>query len=149
MARFPSVDWFEAVGRALAADRERLRRLGYVDATVGVRIDDGSSVNGFVLEFGAYGIKRVRQTDTPETDADFTIAGSGAAWREMVENIRANGEADLNHTLNRLTMAGTPLKVVAADQLQEDLFFRFNQSLQALFDASASIETEFGALAPA
>lgn len=149
MARFPSVDWFEAVARALAADRERLRRLGYVDATVGVRIDDGSEAIGFVLEFGAYGVKRVRQTDTPEADADFTIAGSAAAWREMVENIRANGEADLNHTLNRLTMAGTPLKVVAADQLQEDLFFRFNQSLQALFDASASVETAFGALAPA
>ena len=53
-----------------------------------------------------------------------------------------HGEADLGHTLNRLTIAGTPLRVIGGDQLEEDLFFRFNQSFQAYFDASARVATD-------
>jgi hypothetical protein len=61
----------------------------------------------------------------------------------MIENIRDHGEPDLGHTLNRLTMAGTPMKVVASDQLQVDLFYRFNQSIQAFFNEAAGVPTEF------
>ncbi|MEO6197211.1 MAG: hypothetical protein ABIP58_03795 [Dehalococcoidia bacterium] len=61
----------------------------------------------------------------------------------MVRNIRANGAADIEHSLNRLTMADVPLKLVARDQLQADIFYRFNQSFQAFFNEAAHVPTEF------
>jgi hypothetical protein len=149
MTRFPSVEWFDDVSRAYSADRERVRRLGYVEATMGVLVKDGAGSGGFVLEFSGYGPGSVRAVADPVPLCDFTIAGPLQVWREMLENIASNGAADLDHTLNRLTMAGVPLRVLSQDQLRQDLFFRFNQSFQAFFDASAAVQTQFPALAPA
>ncbi len=149
MARFPSVQWFEEVARLHEADPERVRRLGYVDSSVGVLVEGGAGSQGFVLEFAGYKIGAIREVADPTAQADFTIAGPLSVWCEMVENIARNGTADLDHTLNRLTMAGTPLRLVAGDQLKIDLFFRFNQSFQVFFDASAGMKTELPALAPA
>jgi hypothetical protein len=149
MARFPSVEWFEAVSSAHRSDLERVKRLGYVEANVGVLVEDGAAAAGFVLEFAGYGPRAVRAVADPVAASDFTIAGPLAVWREMLENIRMNGEPDLGHTLNRLTMAGTPLRLLARDQLEQDLFFRFNQSFQAYFDDSARVQTEFPVLSPA
>lgn len=149
MPRFPSIAWFEQVARAHSGDRERLRRLGYVDAHVGIAVTDSGRQSGFVLEFAGYGVGSVRESANPVSDADFTIIGPLATWREMIENIQANGGPDLAHTLNRLTMAGTPLTIIAEDQLKQDVFFRFNQSFQSYFDAGAAVPTEFDALMPA
>ena len=149
MARFPSIQWFEDVARAHGADRERAKRLGYVEASVGIVVEDGGQSQGFLLEFAGYGPRDVRETADPVAASDFTIAGPLSVWREMIENIAADGAPDLHHTLNRLTMAGTPLRLLSGDQLKLDLFFRFNQSFQAYFDASADVKTEFPALAPA
>ena len=41
-------------------------------------------------------------------------------------------------------MAGVPLRVVAEDQLKTDIFYRFNQSIQAFFNEAAGVPTEFG-----
>lgn len=149
MTRFPSVEWFEEVGRALAADPERLKRLGFVDANVGILVDDGGRADGFVLEFSGYAPRSVRAVEDPAAEADFTIAGRLEDWRRMLENITAHGAADLDHTLNRLTMAGTPFRLVGDDQLRLDAFFRFNQSFQAFFDAAAAVPTEYPAPAAA
>ena len=145
MTRFPTVDWFEEVAQAYTGDRERLKRLGYVDANVGILVEDGDRREGFVLEFAGYGPRNVRTSADPVAESDFTIAGDIATWREMIENVAEHDGADLSHTLNRLTMAGTLLRVLSADQLQQDLFFRFNQSFQAFFDASALFRSEFPA----
>ncbi|MBI5287980.1 MAG: hypothetical protein HY873_03285 [Chloroflexi bacterium] len=149
MARFPSVEWFEEVARAHGGDRERVKRLGYTEANVGIVVEDAGRSQGFLLEFAGYRLGDIREIADPVPAADFTIAGPLAAWREMIEVIAKNGEPDLDHTLNRLTMAGTPLRLVSDDQLKVDLFFRFNQSFQAFFDASAGVTTQFPALAPA
>ncbi len=144
MVAFPSVAWFEAVGERVAADRDRFRQLGYFDASMGVKIDaNGSGERGYVVEFEGYGVKGVRAAADPTKDADFTIEGPLDAWTDMVKNIREHGEPDLFHTLNRMTMAGTPLKVVARDQLSTDIFYRFNQTIQAFFNEAASVPTEF------
>jgi hypothetical protein len=144
MVAFPSVEWFEAVGKRVAKDRDRFRQLGYFDANMGVKIDaNGSGTKGYVVEFEGYGVKGVHATPEPEREADFTIEGKLDAWAEMVNNIQDHGEPDLLHTLNRMTMAGTPLKVVANDQLQTDIFYRFNQTIQAFFNESAQVPTEF------
>jgi len=149
MVRFPSVQWFEEVARLHSADRERVKRLGYVEANVGIAVEDGGRAQGFLLEFAGYKLGSNREVTDAASRADFAIAGPLSVWREMIENIAKNGAPDLDHTLNRLTMAGTPLRLVSDDQLKVDLFFRFNQSFQAFFDASAGLTTEFPALAPA
>lgn len=144
MAQFPSVEWFQALSERVAADKDEFRRLGYFDADVGIKIDaNGAGSKGFVIQFEGYGVKGVRAADEPGSSADFTIEGSLDAWSDMVKNIREHGEPDLDHTLNRLTMAGVPLKVVAEDQLKTDIFLRFNQSLQAFFNKAADVPTEF------
>jgi len=144
MVMFPSVEWFEALGERVAKDKKEFRRLGYFDANVGIKIDaNGAGSRSYVISFEDYGVKDVRASDELGKGTDFTIEGSLDAWSDMVRNIREHGEPDLDHTLNRLTMAGVPLKVVAEDQLKADIFYRFNQSIQAFFNEAAAVPTEF------
>jgi hypothetical protein len=142
--KFPSVEWFEALGRKAAEDEDHFKKLGYVDALVGIKIDaNGAGSKGYLLEFADYGVKSVQESADPAAVADFTIEGSLDAWSDMVRNIQENGEPDLNHTLNRLTMAGVPLRVSGKDQLKMDIFFRCNQSFQAFFNEAAAVPTEY------
>jgi hypothetical protein len=144
MTKFPSVEWFEELADRAREDDELFKRLGYVEALVGVKVDaNGAGAKSYVLEFEGYDVESVKEVEDAVPIADFTIEGSLGAWSDMVRNIQANGEPDLDHTLNRLTMAGVPLKVVAGDQLQADLFFRLNQSFQAFFNEAARVPTEF------
>jgi hypothetical protein len=143
MPKFPSVEWFKAVGREAGADKERFKRLGYVDADVGIQIDgDGRETRRYLLRFRDYGIDSVEEA-ADLAQADFTLDGSLEAWTDMVQNIAENGGADIDHTLNRLTMAGVPLRVIGADQLKTDIFYRFNQSFQEFFNEAAAVTTEF------
>lgn len=143
--KFPSSQWFEALQEQAAGKPERFKKLGFIDANVGILVnsDNGGAPEGFVLEFSGYGCKKVTASEDPKDTADFVLVGPHSAWKEMIENIKSNGEADLGHTLNVLTLPGVPLKVEAKDQLKEDLFFRFNQTLQEFFNGSAAVETEF------
>jgi len=144
--KFPSETWFGALRERADAKADRFRRLGFADATVGIKIgaDDGfGEPDGYVLVFEGYACKRVDHVERPEQSADFVIEGAYGAWKEMIQNIREHGEADLQHTLNVLTMPGVPLKLVAGDQLKEDLFYRYNQTFQEFFNGAAEVETEF------
>jgi hypothetical protein len=47
------------------------------------------------------------------------------------------------HTLNYLTPPNTPMRAWSEDPVRRDLFFRFNQSLQEFFNASAAFRTDF------
>ena len=144
--KFPSEAWFQALQERAAAKHDVFRRLGFVDADVGIKVepDNGSGPpSGFVLEFRGYGLRKVTTSSQPEEVSDFVLVGPSRAWREMIENIRTNGEADLQHTLNVLTMPGVPLKLEAKDQLKADLFFRYNETLQQFFNGAAEVETEF------
>jgi hypothetical protein len=142
MPEFPSVEWFQAVGRRTEEDKQKFKLLGYVDADVGIKIDgNGAGTRSYLLKFRDYGVTSVEETKDL-SGADFSIEGGLDAWTEMVRNIMQNGEADIEHSLNRLTMADVPLKVVARDQLQADIFSRFNQSFQAFFNEAAHVPTE-------
>lgn len=141
--RFPSTRWFEAVSEAARRDEETFRKLGFIDTTLAIQVlagDRGARDQTFVLRFGAYALEGVREAATP-AGVDFVLAAPLAAWEEMIRNIRENGGADLRHTLNYLHFGVIDLQ--AEDQLKADLFFRVNGSLQAFFDASANVETEF------
>ena len=143
--KFPSESWFQALQERAAAKPDRFKKLGFVDAAVGIKVqpDNGGAPSGFVLEFSGYGCKKISALQQPEEVADFVLTGPYPAWKEMIENIRSNGEPDLQHTLYVLTMPGVPLKLEAADQLKADLFFRYNQTFQEFFNGASEVETEF------
>lgn len=141
--QFPSVQWFEAVQKEVDSEAATFRRMGFCDATVVVEHRSGDGSRRFVLSFEDYGLTSVRELKKDEADdAHFSLSADDAVWREMIENIHAHGEADLEHTLNRLQLPGT-LELVASDQQNADLFYRYNQTFQEYFNLSSRVPTEF------
>jgi hypothetical protein len=138
---FPSVEWFQAVQQLVNADPE-FRRLGSVDAGMGVKV--GSRV--FVITFEAFECVSVEEgSEAGLDDLDFYLELSEADWRELIENTKANGGADRQHTLNTLDLMKEDglSQNATGDQLRADIFFRINESLQHFFDSSAQLDTVF------
>ena len=144
MSSFPSVDWFDAVRRVFNGDDSyRGAGGGHCNCLAGFKIGD----RVFVVTFeGAECSDAVEGDEAALDEVDFYLDMSAEEWREMVANIAANGSADLHHTLNTLDLDRDDglARSRHGDQVREDLFFRYNQTLQFFFDASARVDTEFG-----
>ena len=139
--KFPSVEWFQAL-QELVNNDEEFRRLGSIDAVMGVKV--GERV--FVITFEAFECTGVKEgTDYDLIDADFFLKMTVEQWQDLVTNTRENNGADLSHTLNTLDLMieGGISDNATGDQLRADVFFRVNQSLQHFFDSSARLETVF------
>ena len=152
-ATFPSAEWFRRLAAAMAAAPERYRKLGPVDLTLIPRIvmPDGTT-RTFVLRFDGFrcaSIDEVAAADTYRGPHPVALEGEYVHWREMIESIAANGGADLNHTLNFLTLPDWPLRIVPLDegggQLDADRFYRYIESLQEFFNEAAHVETRMAA----
>ena len=52
----------------------------------------------------------------------------------MIENIRENGEADLDHSLNTMDLDSLDglAHSYTGDQYRQDMFFRYNQTFPVL-----------------
>ncbi|MDE2779284.1 MAG: hypothetical protein OXI91_06360 [Chloroflexota bacterium] len=138
---FPSVEWFQALQELVNSDEE-FRRLGNVDAIMGVKVGD----KVYVITFEAFECTEVKEgTEYDLIDADFFLEMTVEQWQDLVANTRENNGADLNHTLNTLdlTIEGGISDNATGDQLRADIFFRVNQSLQHFFDSSARLNTVF------
>ena len=139
MPKFPSVQWFDAV-RELVNNDEAFRRLGTVDARIGVKV--GGQL--FELTFEAFECVAVREIGENDLrDLDFWLEQSPEEWRDMIENIKQHGSADLTHTLNTIDLTIPEGFARSYDGYRRDAFYRFNQSLQHFFDSSAKIDTQF------
>ena len=139
MPTFPSVEWFEAV-RDLVNNDESYRRLGTVDASVGIKVGDTLLEVDFEA-FECAGVKEISEDDL--RDLDFWLEQSPEQWKDMLEDIKKNGAAGLGFTLNTLDLNLPEGFAKSHDGYRRDAFYRFNQSLQHFFDSSAKIETEF------
>ena len=139
MPTFPSVEWFEAV-RDLVNNDEAYRRLGTVDARVGIKVGDTLLEVDFEA-FECAGVKEISEDDL--RDLDFWLEQSPEQWKDMLEDIKENGAAGLGFTLNTLDLNLPEGFAKSHDGYRRDAFYRFNQSLQHFFDSSAKIETEF------
>lgn len=146
---FPSRAWFQQLMNLMNANRVRQEQLGYVDCIAQFTVLDGAPDGGPLAwrisfeEFAAIGVEEVATRELGP--ADFALEASFATWREMIENIAdGNGRPDLEHSLNRLSHMGTPMKLAYEDPVHMDCFFRFNQSLQEFVNASAQFTTVFG-----
>jgi hypothetical protein len=141
---FPSTDYFNALKDKMAADQERFRRLGFIDTKFGVRIGSNGKTRNFILEFEVFELKDVHEVDAIDPkQVDFVIEGDAGVWREMIENIHRNGEADSSHDINTLAHFGEQLKVVYDDPDGHDKLYRFMESIQKFFDLSSKVEVRF------
>ena len=145
---FPSVAWFERLGGLMAEQRPRFEHLGTIDCVMQVTIIDGGPGEEpwqVQVTFEEFAVTDVRLVGDDELErADFVMETDLATWREMVENIVAGGGPDLAHTLNYLSLPGTPIRVWSPDPLRRDAFFRFNQTLQEFINNCGSFATRFG-----
>ncbi len=138
---FPSAEWFASLSAHATSDPERLRTLGVADFRLAVEIvDTDGKVRTFGVIFDGYDITSAGEFSDPEVfGSEATLTGPIEAWQAMVANITEHGAADGLHTLNALSIADTPLKVVADDPMGRDKFFRYAETLQTLFDASGLV----------
>jgi len=137
MTDFPSESWFTRLTETAAADPEAFERLGFAELRLLVAVVDGDDVRRFGIVLDGYDVDYAGEVTDAETfAADATVIGPLAVWSEMADNIAEHGRADTEHTINRLTMAGDPLRVEAADAMGHDKFFRYAETLQALFDGT-------------
>jgi hypothetical protein len=140
-ATFPSVDWFNAI-KSIVNQDEGYKRIGTCDSEVGVKIPDLQKY--YKITFEAFEVADIRETDVADAEnADFWLEMPYARWKEMIENIKANGKADLHHTLNTIDMEDPDGLARSNDGYRRDAFYRFNQTFQYFFDASVRIETSF------
>jgi len=131
-ATFPSVEWFNAI-RQIVNDDPGYKHIGTCDATV-----------YYLLTFEAFEVSDVREaTETEAENADFWLELPYVKWKEMIENIKRNGKADLHHTLNTIDIEEPDDLARSHDGYRRDAFYRFNQTFQYFFDASARIDTTF------
>ena len=141
MPTFPSVEWFNAVKDLVNAD-PNFRQLGTVDTVTGAKV--GNKI--YEITFEAFECTNVREVnENALRDMDFWMEQSYDAWKDMLENIKKNGAADLSHTLNTIDLSAPEGFARSHDGYRRDAFYRFNQSLQDFFNASAKIDTQFAA----
>lgn len=144
--RFPDADWFLALGRLMEARGELFRRIGYVETRFIVRVtpdeQTGGAARNVGLVFEGYaltGAHELGPADMAAFDADFVVCARAAVWRRMLEEIARGGRPELRHTLNSLALVGDEMWLESFDQLREDKFYRFNQSLQEFFNLAAHL----------
>jgi len=139
---FPSVAFFEALGREMRSERDRFSRLGFFDTTFGVRVlRDGAPPAEFLLAFEVFDCTAVR-AGAP-SGADFVLEGPLGAWREMLDAIHRLGAADTAHSINTLTHFGEGLRVRYDDPDGHDKLYRFAESIQEYFDLAARIDFRY------
>ena len=142
---FPSEPFFQALATAMVGAHERFRGLGFFDATIGIRVlaDDGAAVADrlFVLAFEVFECTLAEEVPnfTPFR-VDFILEGKVGVWREMFENIRKNGGADVAHSINTLTHFGEQLTLRYDDPDGHDKLYRFAESIQQFFDLTATLD---------
>lgn len=145
---FPDVAFFEQLAAFMREDRARQEQLGYIDCAACFVVEDGTAdgfARHFLVTFEEFEATDVREVDAAgAAGADFALVATLATWRAMIESIAAGGgRPALEQTLNRLSHMGTPMKLEAPDAVKADLYFRYNQSLQEFFNASARLRTHF------
>ena len=147
MPRFPSEQWFGAVAAVFNGDESyQGAGGGQCNCRAGVVVEapNDAPADVFVLTFeGAECLGGQPADAAALADVDFYMRMPLADWQEMLGDIQAHGHATADHTLNSLDLNREEglATSVHGDQYREDLFFRYNQTLQFFFDASARVKT--------
>ena len=148
MLTFPSVEWFARLGELMEENRAVHQHVGEIDCScVWTVFDaDGQGTDRhFLTTFELYSMVDVREvTEEERVKANFILETDVWVWKEMLDSIAGGGgRPDLEHSLNRLSLPGVPIRLWAEDPLDRDMFFRFNGSLQEFVNASVHIPTTY------
>lgn len=139
MPEFPSVEWFEAVRESANGDSQFTSQ-GTVNCVMGTKVGE----TAYSITFAGFECAGVQAVSEGELrDLDFYIDLSLTEWRELLENIAANGGSDSAHTLNTLDLSMPNGCVKSGSELRRAAFFQYHLSLQAFFDASVRVPTTF------
>ena len=143
MASFPEPRWFVALGHLMGAEGELFRRIGYAEVRFVIRVlsDDGSRTEALTgVEINGYELSQaVALGDAADFDPDFVVCAGRPIWQRMLAEIKQAGRPEPRHTLSSLALMGEELWLESADQLREDKFYRFNQTLQEFFNLAAKL----------
>ena len=139
MPKFPSIEWFESAA-SLLNKSDSFKRLGTCDAEVGIQVGD----RFFEVDFEAFEVQGAKVIDARRAaDLDFTLVQTPEAWRAMLEDIKLNGHATHDYTLNSLDLRTTEELARGHDYHRRDAFYRFNQTFQEYFDMTSVLDTTF------
>ena len=139
MPQFPSVEWLKTAADMLNKS-DSFKRLGTCDTQMGVQVDD----NYYEVDFEAFEVTDVKAIDARRADElDFVLVQPYDAWKAMLLDIKQNGRATHNFTLNSLDLQSEKEFAVGKDYNRRDAFYRFNQTFQEYFDTAARFETTF------
>ena len=141
---FPSRAFFVELKERIDHASGRFEKLGVFDVSFGVRVLPAGDVSWrlVVLDFDTYACTGVRElrADEPMTGVDFVFEAPYSIWQYMLTSVDANGRIDADHTLNTLTHHDDPIRVAWTDPLSHDKLFRFQESIQLVFDLAASVQ---------
>lgn len=143
--RFPSVQWFEALND-VARNREfyTSRRNGACDTVMAIKSGDDI----IKLTWEAFDLPRAEvATEADLESVDFYLEIEPAEWQSMLQSIKEKGRAEGHQTLNAID-SNLPDGFAKSsghyhDGDSRDAFYRFNQTFQDYFDASAELQTQF------
>ena len=141
-AKFPEPEWFLALGRLMDAEGELFRRLGYAEVRFVVRVvgSDGRADRQTAIELDGYRLSRaIALEDAPGFDPDFTVCATAAVWDRMLDEIGRDGRPEARHSLSSLALIGEELWLESNDQLREDKYYRYNQTLQEFLNLSSKL----------
>lgn len=133
-----SIEFFDGLASEMNSHPDRYEILGDVDIDMGIvmRRSGGDFRARLRLEgIECTGVGPLEEGD--ERAVDCWLDGDVNAWHEMFDNIRANGRATGQLTINSLTMLAERIRLCGDDPMGVDKFSRFNQTLQELFDGAA------------
>lgn len=143
MAKFPSVAWFDAVRNVFNNDETyQGAGGGQCNCRAGIRVGE----RNFLLVFEGLECSEAAEVDDADlATMDFYLEMPAADWQLVIEDIAKNESASLDYTLNTLDLDREDglCRSTHNDQYREDLFFRYNQTFQFFFDASARVKTKF------
>lgn len=145
MPSFPEPKWFLALGRLMEAQGALFQRLGYAETRFGIRVIPDETSNGGDLVVGVV-LDGYKVSDASvlnyvdEFDPDFVICAKRSVWNRMLAEIAESGRPQLRHTLSSLALMGDELWLESTDQLREDKFYRYNQTLQEILNLSSQLQ---------
>ncbi len=135
---FPSTDWYQALAD-ITKDDEGYKKFGRLNAVIAFKCGDSNiSCNFDVLD-----IRDIKEISDDELrDADVVIEMPPEIWTGMLENIKAEGRATGEWTLNTLDLRLDEEihKNLMEDGFKADFFFRYNPSLQVFMDNAAKLD---------
>lgn len=139
---FAAPAFLESLKHQLDRADSEFEALGFFDTRFGIRLLDGEGgkpTHLVVMEFETHSCTdlALKAGSDEVDDLDFVIEASEAVWQDMLTHLDAQGHIEGDYTINTLSHFDTPVRVEYRDHDGLDKLFRFQQSVQLVFDVAA------------